>query len=88
METDAFKERLRCQRTPFDFRPSLSSGLIEAASVKVGASLTSMSPPLKSKQLQIKIDQITTSLLRITTYCSSLANGTNLKNEVMVVIAY
>jgi hypothetical protein len=75
--------------------PSLSSGLIEAASVKVGASLTSllsggigMSPPLKSKQSQVKINQITTSLLRITTYCSSLANGTNLKNEVMVVIAY
>ena len=76
METDAFKERLRCQRTPFDFRPSLFSGLIEASSVKVGASLTSllsggigMSPPLKSKQLQVKINQITTSLLRVSTHC-------------------
>jgi hypothetical protein len=74
---------------------SLSSGLIGAASVKAGASLSSLlsggvgtSPPLKSKQMQVKINQSTMSLLCISTHCSSLANGTYLKIEVMVVIAF
>jgi hypothetical protein len=75
---------------------SLSSGLIGAALVKAGVFLSSAmsssvgtSPPLKSKQMQVKVNQITSPLLlRISTYCSSLANGTNVKIEVMVVIMY